>query len=162
VISVAAFMNDGTVTVAPSGAFLVDSAVTAHAGKSGVLDISGNATLTLGDAIAASQTVGFLGAAASLSLGNALGFAGTLDGLAPRDSIDFLGLAVKSASTSGTTLDIGLAGGTTLDLALGAPLTGVSFTLTHDGSGVSYDLTGRTTFGAQTALGGAISFHLPP
>jgi hypothetical protein len=177
VISVAAFMNDGTVTVAPSGAFLVDSAVTAHAGTSGVLDISGNATLTLGDAIAASQTVGFLGAAASLSLGNALGFAGTLDGLAPRDSIDFLGLAVKSASTSGTTLDIGLAGGTTLDLALGAPLTGVSFTLTHDGSGgtdltlhqtpaafsgVSYDLTGRTTFGAQTALGGAISFHLPP
>ena len=134
-IAVATLINDGSVEVAPSGSFAVASAVSADAGDVGVFDITQQSTLTLGGAISTSQMVSFLGNHATLALGNAVGFAGTIDGLGPRDTIDFLGLAVTSVNPSGAVLDIGLADGNTLDLTLDAPLTGVSIGLTGDGNG---------------------------
>jgi hypothetical protein len=151
----ATFINDGTVVVAPSGTFVVDSssAISADPGDAGVFDISAQSTPTLADAVASSQTIAFLGSPASLLLGHAMVFSGMLDGLAPRDSIDFLHLEVTSASTSGTTLDIGLAGGSVLDLAMGAPLTGVSFGLAGDGNSGTI-LTLHQTMAAPAPRGG--------
>ena len=134
-IAATTFINDGTISVALGSSFTVTSSVGADTGSAGVFDVAAQSTLTLSGMISASQTVALISHQVTLSLGNAMTFAGTIDGLAPKDFIDFQHLAVVSATPDASMLDIGLANGTTFDLALGAPLTDVSFVFRSDGSG---------------------------
>jgi hypothetical protein len=136
VISSVTFLNDGKVkSYGASSRLTINSAVSSDTSKTGLLALYNGAALVLGGAVGSSQTVGFFGGSDSLSLGNAATFAGTLSGLGATDIIDFLKQDIVSASTTGDTLAVGVAGGETIDLALAAPLSGLSLTLQSDGSG---------------------------
>jgi hypothetical protein len=135
-ISGVTFLNDGTVENSSFASRLtIDSAISSDPGKTGLIALYDSATIALGGVVASSQTVAFFGDNDSLYLANAATFAGTLSGLGVSDLIDFLKQDITSASTTGDTLAIGVAGGETIDLALAAPLSGLSLTLQSDGSG---------------------------
>jgi hypothetical protein len=137
VISGVSFINDGTVDISDSSLLTIDSAVTSDPGKTGVFNISGDGTLALNGAVAASETVSIFmdGYRNLLELGNAATFSGTLSGLGATDTIDFLKQDITSATTTGDTLAVGVAGGETIDLVLAMPLLGLSLTLQSDGNG---------------------------
>ncbi len=129
-------INDGAVALSWFGASLViDSAISADAGKTGLLSLDTHTTLTLRGSVAASQTVAFAGSQDRLELGHAPAFLGTLSGLAATDMIDFLKQDITSAVANGDTLTFGIAGGGSFGLALAAPLSGVSLTLQSDQNG---------------------------
>jgi hypothetical protein len=135
-ISVADLLNTGTVTAAAGSSFLIGGPVTSQTGSTGSFVLMAGATLDLAGGVAAGQSALFAGAGGTLALGDASAFSGIIDCVQAQTSIDFLKLDVTSATSSGTTLAIGLQNGTTIDLTLGAPLpAGIALQLAPDGHG---------------------------
>ena len=146
VITTTTLENSGTIEVAPSGAFLIDSNIFGVSYHAGALDIDAHATLTLGGSVASVETVDFAGIHSTLALSKLTAFYGTIAGLAPQTTIDFLHTGVTSAHAAGTTLALGLAAGGTFDLALAAPLASyATLTLAGDGNGGTDLLVARST-----------------
>jgi T5SS/PEP-CTERM-associated repeat protein len=96
-------LNNGTVLASLAGQTL---SVTGAATGSGTMKIADGATLAVAGAVAAQQHVTLGATGATLVLGDAGGFAGTIDGFVQGDTIALLNADIGSASVSGSTLDL--------------------------------------------------------
>lgn len=107
-ISVATLLNDHIIASGTGGGLSINGAITADTGNTGLIEIAAGGSLTLNGAIDASQTVVFEGVTGTLSLGDPMGFAGTIVGMVPGDQLDLTGLPYDAAGsamwTNGTLL----------------------------------------------------------
>ena len=109
VITLAALVNQGTISLAASDVLQLDAAVSG----AGVFAIGANATLALSDPFA---------------------FTGVIDALGPQATLDFVGQDIVSAQSSNAALTLGLADGAHLHLAL-SPGADPTLALAADGHG---------------------------
>jgi hypothetical protein len=133
VISTSELVNNKSVKVSSNTGFIVNTGVTAT--SQGTFTLSLASTLSLNGAVS-NQLVDFTSPGDKLTIGDLSAFGAVLEGLQPKDVIDFANQDVTSAIASGTTLAIGLQGGTTYDLTLSAPLAATTSTqLSSDNAG---------------------------
>ncbi len=127
-----AVANAGTIN-ASGGTLTISQGVTG----TGAGEIENNATLSFGANVSAGQTLTFEGAAGTLTLGNAGGFAGTIAGFAPGNAIDMINTkATAIAYHAGTDmLTVKNKGAVIATLQLSGTYTGDTFGLVSDGKG---------------------------
>lgn len=103
--------------------------------STGTLETSAGATLLLTGHDSIGGTAAFIGQNATLGL-QPMGFAATIAGYAPTDTITLLTTNATSASFVGNTIVVDLSAGGSLTLNTGTALTG-TITVTHDTQGDS-------------------------
>ena len=142
-ISVTAFYNGGTIAPEGGGTLDITGGVLTNAGQTGTLEIGYQSRFGLFGSVAAGQTAQFNGffGPATLALGDASAFDGTLAGLGSLAIIDFLNLDVTAASSQADTLNATTSTEGVLSLAISSPLpSGTGFILSSDHAGGT-DLT---------------------
>jgi hypothetical protein len=110
---------------------------------SGTMKIDAGATLEVDKTASSRQTVRFLEGTGTLALATPSGFAATLHGFAPTDTIDLLNTAATAATLgAGDTLVITNNGNAVATLQLGGTYTGDTFNVASDGhSGTNITVT---------------------
>ena len=127
-----ALANAGTID-ASGGTLSISQSVTG----TGAAEIENSATLSFGANVSSGQTVTFEGAAGTLALGNASGFAGTIAGFAPGNAIDLINTKASAVTynAGADTLTVKNNGTVIATLHFSGSYTGDTFGLASDGNG---------------------------
>jgi hypothetical protein len=165
-------INNGVVYVLPGTALSLGGFSTSGSEvHEGVFDLFAQSTLSISGQFT-QQEVAFLGAGATLDVGNLFGFAGTLDIAHTPATIDFVGQQITSATPLGSTgnyIELTLASGRQFDLyTTGLPI-GTALALssdTHGGTDLVFTSAGAATpaaisQGIAPASQGSLSAGLP-
>jgi hypothetical protein len=97
--------NDGIIIAAGAG-ITVAGTLTETSGQHGGFDIETGSALAISGTVDAGQTIAFTGTSGTLRLSDPAGFAGTVTGFAPGDTIDLAGIAANVISYSGGVLTV--------------------------------------------------------
>jgi len=151
-----AVTNHGTIATAGTGVLMIENSVVntgsilANGGKlqitgsvtgSGQMQIGAGSTLELG--ANSGEKITFTGVA-TLQLDAPKSYTGAIAGLAAGDKIDLGGIAVATKIVvNGTRLVVTVSGGGTVALNTSGDLSGLSFTVAKDGTGLNSVITAR-------------------
>jgi hypothetical protein len=133
--------GNGAIGVAVANSGIIEAAtgtldLTQANTGSGTMKIDAGATLKVEGAAASTLTVRFFAGAGTLALAAPSGFAATLHGFAPTDTIDLLKTVADTATLgAGDTLVITDNGANVATLQLGGTYTGDTFNVASDGHG---------------------------